>query len=114
MLFVAMMCMVLFSIMAVACAMLWPTSWWLADAVRVAVGTLAMLAKAIGLWAIIGGGVWYAVVRNDYRAAEAQRKARIVAIAGGIALIAGTAMQLLDAPGEAYMSVLHMLWQANM
>lgn len=99
--------MVLIGIMVVDCAMLMPTVW-LAAAARAAVSILAMLIRVTGVWAIIGGGVFYALVRGDNSVAE--RTALIVVKFGCMALIAGIAMHVLDAPEWAYMAVL----QANM
>lgn len=121
-----MMCVVLIGIMAVVCAvsavpayaagsrgsagMLWPNLGSLACAVRVAVKILALLLKAIGVWAIIIGVVWYAIVRHGDYGATAPQYAKLTAIIGSFALLVGTAMLVLDAPGSAYMAVLHMLW----
>lgn len=108
---VTMMCMVLISIMAVG-DVLWLAPGWLATAAKVAVSTLAMLLRVIGVCAFICGLVCYAVARGVNSTTE--RTALKVVKFACMAVIAGIAMQAFHAPERAYMAVLHMILQANM
>lgn len=118
-----MMSMVLVGIMAVLCAApVYAAGNWgnavllpsiqglLAGAARDIVRILVPLLQAMGVWAAIGGGAWYIIVRRGDYSAAFRRYALATAIAGCLALVIGVVMQVLDAPGWAYMSVLRMLW----
>lgn len=88
---------------------------WLASTASGAVRWLAYILEATGVWAIIGGGIWYALLhlrRDDYSTKTRWygRYALFIAFAGVIALLVGKAMLRHDLPGQVYLSVLlHMM-----